>query len=327
MKRILGVFLAAAGLLGVMSTPNPVLAQADYPNRNINIVCVFPAGSVSDIYCRYFATALEKKIGKSVVVENKAGAFGNIGTQYAARAKPDGYTILIAPGSSTMAAAKSTFKQLPFDPDKDFVPITTLVRLGFVLVVDAKSPYKTLADLTESLKTKGDKASYGTGSNTGLVSAELYKAGYGLKTKNVNYTDAMTGLNDLIGGQLEFQSIDTAFAKGQVDAGKIRALGQTSSFRAAAFPDVPTMKEAKVPGYEKFEPWWAVYAPANTPKPIVDKLEAWFNEIVKTAETKAFFNKIGGEPYPGNAALVRKLQAEETKAWREYIKLANITPM
>jgi tripartite-type tricarboxylate transporter receptor subunit TctC len=292
-------------------------------------VCNFPAGTGADIYVRYFANKLQEKIGKPVVVENKGGAQGNIGTEFAARAKPDGYTILIAPGSSTMAAAKSTFKQLPFDPEKDFTPITTLVRLGFVIVVDAKSPHMTLADLTEALKQKGEKGAYGTGSNTGLVTGELYKAGFGLKTKSVNYggQNAMASINDMLGGQLDFVSSDTAFSRGLEDQGKIRALVQTSSFRASAFPNVPTVKEAGVPRFDKMEPWWAAYAPAGTPKPIVDKLEAWFNDIVKTPETKEFFNKLGGEPYPGDRTVLAKIQKEETEAWREYVKLAKIDPM
>ena len=173
MKRFFGAVLALAASLGFSATSHPALAQADYPARNITVVCTFPAGTGADIYVRYFATKLQEKIGKQVLVENKGGAQGNIGTEFASRQKPDGYTILIAPGSSTMAAAQSTFKQLPFNPDKDFAPVTTLVRLGFAVAVDAKSPHKTLADLTETLKKKGDKGAYATTSNTGLVASEL----------------------------------------------------------------------------------------------------------------------------------------------------------
>ena len=327
MKRIVSGLLALAGLVGMASLPQQVAAQADYPARNITIVCTFPAGTGADIYVRYFAEKLQQKLGKTVIVENKGGAQGNIGTEFAARQKPDGYTILIAPGSSTMAAAQSTFKKLPFNPDKDFAPVTTLVRLGFVIVVAANSPHKTLADLTESLKKKGDKGRYGSGSNTGLVQGELYKKAYGLRTKVVNYTGAMEGLNDLLGGQLEFYSMDTAFAQGQIAAGKIRALSQSTSYRATGYETVPTMKELKVPGFDRLEPWWAAYVPAGTPKPIIDKLEAWLNEIVKMPETKAFYNKLGGDPYPGDRNLLAKIQKEDTAAWRAYVKLAGIPPI
>ncbi|MCD6074570.1 MAG: Extra-cytoplasmic solute receptor [Rhodospirillales bacterium] len=326
MTRILGAVLAFACSAIALLAPHHVAAQ-DYPTKNITIICNFPAGTGADIYVRYFVEPLQKKLGKTVIVENKGGAQGNIGTEFAARQKPDGYTILIAPGSSTMAAAPSLFKQLGFDPKKDFAPVTTLVRLGFVIVVDAKSPHKTLADLTEAMKKKGEAGRYGLGSNTGLVAAELYKNGYGLKTKPVRYQGAMEGLNDLLGGQVDFYSMDSAFAQGQIAAGKIRALAQTTSFRATGFENVPTVQELKVPNFTKMEPWWAAYVPAGTPKPIIDKLEAAFNEIVKMPETKAFFNKLGGEPYAGDRNLLAKIQAEEMEAWKTYVKLADIKPI
>lgn len=326
MKRSFGSLLRglllAGATLGLAAT-----AQAqDYPNKPITVVCNFPAGTGADIYVRYFSNKLQEVLKQTVITENKGGAAGNIGTNYAAHAKGDGYTILIAPGSSTMAAAQSTFKQLPFDPNKDFIPVTTLVHLGFVVVVDAKSPYKTLADLTEAMKKKGDKGAYGTGSNTGLVSGELYKAAYNLPTKMVFYGDAMASQNDMLGGILDFQTIDSAFARGQVADGKIRALAQTSSFRATGFENVPTMKEAGVPGFDKIEPWWAAYVPKGTPKPIVDKLEKTFNDIVKMPETKKFFNNLGGDPYPGDHTLLAKIQKDETEAWKKYVKLAHIEP-
>ena len=326
MKRILGGLWALAALIGVSALSYTAAAQT-YPSRPITLVCTFPAGTGADIYVRYFVEPLQKKLGQNVIVENKGGAQGNIGTEFAARQKPDGHTILIAPGSSTMAAAQSTFKQLPFNPDKDFAPVAMLVKLGFVLTVDAKSPYKTLPELTEAMKKKGDAGKYGSGSNTGLVTAELYKAAYDLKTVEVRYTDAMTGLNDLLGGQLDFYSMDSAFAKGQVASGKIRALAQTTTERATGFENVPTVKELGIPGFEKMEPWWAAYVPAGTPKPIIDRLEAVFTEIVKMPETKEFFTKIGGEPYPGDRELVARLQKEETEAWKRYVKLAKIEPM
>jgi tripartite-type tricarboxylate transporter receptor subunit TctC len=326
MKRILGGLWALAGLIGLVALSDSATAQ-NYPTRPITLVCTFPAGTGADIYVRYFVEPLQKRLGQSVIVENKGGAQGNIGTEFAARQKPDGYTILIAPGSSTMAAAQSTFKQLPFNPEKDFEPVAMLVKLGFVLSVDAKSPHKTLAELTEAVKKKGASGKYGSGSNTGLVTAELYKAAYDLKTVEVRYTDAMTGLNDLLGGQLDFYSMDSAFAKGQVASGKIRALVQTTTSRATGFEDVPTVGELKIPGFEKMEPWWAAYVPAKTPKAVIDKLEATFADIVKQPEFKEFFNKIGGEPYPGNRDLVAKLQKEETEAWKRYVKLAKIEPM
>src|SRR5262249_62240230 len=138
---------SAVLVLGIVLASSPAPAQ-DYPTRDIHAICNFPAGTGADVFVRYFSEKLSGLAGKPVIVENKGGALGNIGTEAAARSRPAGYTILIAPGSSTMAAATSTFKKLPFDPLKDFIPVTTLAKLGFVIAVDAKSPIKNLSELT-----------------------------------------------------------------------------------------------------------------------------------------------------------------------------------
>ena len=139
-----------------------LLAQAqDYPTRDIHAICNFPAGTGGDVYVRFFSEKLSVLIGRTVIVDNRGGAFGNIGTEAAAHSKPDGYTILIVPGSSTMAAAVSGFKKLPFDPIKDFIPVTTLAKLCFVIVIDPKTPMKSMADLTAHLKTKGPRVPTG----------------------------------------------------------------------------------------------------------------------------------------------------------------------
>ena len=167
------------------------------------------------MFVRFFSERLSALAGKPVVVENRGGAFGNIGTEAAAKSKPDGYTILIIPGSATLAAASHTFKKLPFDPIKDFTPITTLAKVGFVLVVDPKSPAKTVADLTPLVKGKGDRASFGVASNTALISAALYNKIEGLQAKKVQYREMQTLMNDM-----SANSIDYVFG----DAGRDRAV-------------------------------------------------------------------------------------------------------
>jgi tripartite-type tricarboxylate transporter receptor subunit TctC len=252
---------------------------------------------------------------------------GNIGTEAAAHSKPDGYTILIAPGSSTMAAAVSGFKKLPFDPIQDFTPVTTLAKLCFVIVVYPKTPLKSMADLTAHLKAKGDKASYGTSSNTGVVAAELYKKHAGLpQVTKVQYKENQTAMNDMYAGNLDFLSVDAVWAIEQTRAGRLRALAVTSADRLSVLPDIPTAEEAGVKGYGDVTPWWAVFVPAKTPQPIVDKLEAWFNQIVKSEETKKFLNNLGGDPFPGNSKMLTQLLATDIKRWGEYYKLANIEP-
>jgi tripartite-type tricarboxylate transporter receptor subunit TctC len=302
----------------------PAQAQ-EYPTKEIHAICNFVAGTGGDIYVRYFSERLSALAGKPVIVDNRGGAMGNIGTEAAARSKPDGYTILIVPGSSTMAAAVSGFKKLPFDPTKDFIPVTTLAKLGFVFVVDPKSPIKSMSELTANLKAKGAKASYGESSNTGLIAGELYKKFAGLpQVTKVQYKENQTPLNDMYAGSLEFMVVDAPWAVEQAKSGRLRILAVTSADRLSVLADVPTMEEAGVKGFGDVTPWWAVFVPAKTPQPIVTKLEGWFNQIVASQDTKKWLNNLGSDPFPGNSKSLEKLLASDIPRWAEYYKLANI---
>jgi tripartite-type tricarboxylate transporter receptor subunit TctC len=298
----------------------------DYPTREIRAICTFSAGSGADVFVRYFSEKLRALSGQTVIVENKVGALGNIGSEAAAKAKPDGYTLLIAPGSSTFAMASHTFKKLPFDPIKDFTPVTTLAKLGFVIAVDGKSPIKSLAELTADLKAKGDKATYGITANTGLVTAELYKKVAGLKAVKAQYKEMGTLANDMSAGSLDFTAADAVWGVQQARAGRTRVLAVSSPTRMLAMPDVPTIQEAGQPEFGGLTAWWGVFVPAGTPAPIVAKLEGWFNQIVATEETKKFLNNVGSDPFPGNSRLLAELLATDIKKWGEYVKLANIEP-
>ena len=232
--------LAGLGLgLGMAMAALPTAAQ-EYPARDIHAICVFPPGSGGDVFVRYFSSKLSDALGgKTVVVENKPGALGNIGSEYVAKAKPDGYTILITPGSSTLAASPHTFKKIGFDPVKDFTPVTTLSKLAFAMVVDPKTPIMTVADLTAHLKKKGDKASYAAATNTGNVATELYKSISGAPALPIPYKDYTVPLPDLIAGNLDFFIADPVFVVEQARAGRVRALAVTSATRVSAMPDVP----------------------------------------------------------------------------------------
>jgi tripartite-type tricarboxylate transporter receptor subunit TctC len=318
--------LQAALAFAVLFATLPAQAQ-DYPTRDIHAICNFPAGTGADVFVRFFSEKLSVLAGKAVIVDNRGGAMGNIGTEAASHAKPDGYTILIVPGSSTMAAAMAGFKKLPFDPIQDFTPVTTLAKLGFVFVVDPKTPIKSMADLTTHLRAKGAKASYGTSSNTGLVAAELYKKYASLpEVVKVQYRENQTPLNDMYAGNLEFMVVDAPWAIEQAKAGRLRVLAATSADRLSVLPDVPTLEEAGVKGYGDVTPWWAVFLPAKTPQPIVDKLEAWFNQIVASEEAKKFLNNLGSDPFPGNSRMLAQLLSTDIKRWGDYYKLANIEP-
>jgi len=260
--------------------PSAVSAQ-DYPTREIRSVVNFPPGSGMDIMIRYYSIKLAELAGKPVIVENKPGAAGNIATEYVVRSKPDGYTIMITPASSTLAAAASTFKKLPFNPQWDLQPVLLLTKLGFVFVVPATSPARSMSDLTALLKNKPGHGAYGIGTNTGIVTVEMYKVRTGLDTNQVMYKGSAESFNDLYGGQIDFTSTDPTAVAEPIKAGKLRALAVTSTTRLRSLPDVPTMQEAGFPDFD-FTPWIGLVVPAGTPQPIVDKLAAWHRQINAT---------------------------------------------
>ena len=303
----------------------PAHAQ-DYPTRDVRVICNFPAGTSGDVFVRYFADKLSVLSGRAVTVENRAGAFGNKGTEAAAKAKPDGHTALISPGSSTLAAASATFKKLKFDPIKDFAPVTTLARLGYVVAVDAQSRIRSLAELTAYLKSNADDASYGVSSTAGQVVAELYKKHAGVMAKTTRHRDMQRALTSLRAGDDDFVVGEPTWAIEQARTGRIRPLAVSLDRRMSALPDVPTMEEAGVGGFGKLEIVWGVYVPAATSPPIVGRLEDWFNKIVAMAETRTFLNNLGFDALPGNSKVLAELTAEDVKRWRLYVELAGIEP-
>ena len=317
-------FVIATLALLALTTGNRAYAQ-DYPSREIHAISMYPAGSGADVFIRFFSDKLSKAVGRPVVVENKVGAFGMIGVETVAKSKPDGYTILIA-SSALFAGSQSLYKQVPFDPIKDFDYVTTLTNSSFVLVVDGKSPIKTVAELTAHLKQKGDKASYGGVSNASVISGELYKSIAGVNAVQVNYKDISQALNALAAGDIEFMFTDSAFAATQSQAGKVRAIALTSAQRMESQAGIPSSTEAGLKGMD-LTSWWAAAVPAGTPKPIVDKLEAALNDIVKQEDTKKFCNNLGADPYPGSQALVREKLPVEIKLWADYVQTAKIEKM
>ena len=315
----------ALNLVAVMVPVASMAQSQDYPNREIHSICNFAVGSGADILVRWYSDRLSRLAGKPVIVDNRPGAQGNIATDLTAKSRPDGYTLMITPGSSTLAAATHLFRKLPFDPIKDFTPVTTVAKLSFALAVNASSPVNTIAELRDYLKKKPGDGAYGTGSNTGQVAAELFKEMSGLKTQNVNYKVTGDALRDVLGGQLDFISYDITFLSGQHRGGKLRVLAMTSASRVSAFPDIPTLAESGYPGFD-LTPWWGVVVPAGTPRPIVERLASWFNEITNSEETKKFLSNVATDAFPGNAELMAKLIRQDNEAWGRFVKLAKIEP-
>ena len=303
----------------------PAFAQ-DYPAREIRSICNFSAGSGADIVVRYYSDRLSKLAGRSVIVENRPGAQGLLATDYLAKSKADGYTIMITPASSTLATAPHIFKSIPFDPLKDFQSVTTIASLAFVIATDAAKPIRSIEELIASMKGKPNHGFYGTGSNSGQVAAELFKEKVGLKTVYVPYkvtTDALTGV---LLGQVDFISYDATWAVTQREPkGKLRILAVTSAKRAGALPDVPTLTELGLGEFD-ITPWWGVVVPAGTPKPIVEQLAGWFNQITTAEETKTFLSRAALDAFPGSPEQMTALVKTETERWGRWVRLAKIEP-
>jgi len=322
-RRLLTSSIGAALAAPHLSTQ--VFAQQDWPARDIHSICMFPAGSGADIIVRFYARKLQEATGKTVIVENKVGSFGNIANEYVARSKPDGYTIYVAP-ANLLAIAPHLYTKLAYDPVNDFDHITTLLKLPFLCVVAADSPHKSIADLVADLKNKGDKASYGSVSTVSLVSAELFKQQFGLQTVEVKYKESQAAVADLIGGNLSFVYIDPAGSAAQIKAGKLRPLVVTTRNRLEALKDIPGSGEAGIANTDLFS-WWTVHTPKGTPKIIQDKLEKLFNEIAVAPDTKQFLANAGSDAFPGDSKLARQLIVDGVRQWGEYVKLAKIEPL
>jgi tripartite-type tricarboxylate transporter receptor subunit TctC len=319
--------LRSAAVLASSMAPLSARAATEtdnYPAGPIKSICPFAPGSGADTKVRFYSNKLSQLCGKPVIVENRPGALGNIATEAVARAKPDGYTIYIAPGSSTLASAPSLFKKLGYDPINDFEHITTLSASAFALVVPGTSPFKSVPELTAYLKDKGDAASYGSIAPPSLVAAEIYKQAFGLKTVEVKYKEQGPLLNDLYGGQLTFFFSDLTTIKGQLKEGRIRPLAVTSAKRLKSAPDFPGAEEV-IPGMDVIT-WWSVHVPAKTPKPICDKLEAWFNTIAVEPDVVAFNAAVASDVLPGNSQSLKALLLKQTADWRDYARLAHLEP-
>ena len=296
----------------------------DYPSQDIRFMCGFPAGSGADVLVRYFAEKVRPLANHTIIVENKVGAAGNIAAVYTARAKPDGYTVYVH-AASAIAANMHLFKKPPIDATKDLQIAAGVNKQPFMVVVAANSPYKTLAELTAAMKAKGDKASYAQSNTSGKVMGELYKQATGVKAVEVAYRTANDSLNDFARGVVDYGMLDPVSALSQARAGRLRMLAVSTAQRMQAVPDLPTMAEAGVPGVELLT-WFAAMVPSATPRPIIDKLNGWFNQVLATEETKKFLNNFGGDPFVTTPEDGQALFRQHVKDWEGFVRAARIEP-
>ncbi len=297
----------------------PAIAQ-DYPLRPVTLVVPFPPGGPTDLFARRIAIELSKALGKQVVVENRAGAGGVVGSQAVARAAPDGYTLLMAT-TGTHAINATLYPKAGYDPVRDFAPICTVSRTANLLVVNPAVPAKTVKELIALAKSKPGAltvASAGSGTTIHL-SAELFKAMTQTDMMHVPFKGTSGALTDLIAGRVDvmFDNFSTAWP--QVKAGRLRALAVTSARRNSAAPDLPTIAEAGVPGYEATV-WFGVVAPAGTPDAVVKRLNAEIRKALETSAVRDRFAAEGAEPFPLSPAEFADLIKADIARWGEAVR-------
>ncbi len=294
-------------------------AQA-FPNHSIRLVVPFPAGGTTDILARDVAKRLTETLGQAVVVDNRAGAGGNIGADIVAKSAPDGYTLLMGT-VGTHAINPSLYAKMPYDHVKDFVPVVLVAGVPNVLVVNPSVPINSVADLIKMAKAKPGSINFASsGSGTSIhLSGELFKTMTGVDMTHVPYKGSSPALTDLMGGQVQVMFDNLPSSLALIKSGKLRAVAVTSLKRAPALPDVPTVAESGVPGFEASS-WFGILAPAGTPAPIVAKLNAEVNQWLQSPEGKAQLLAQGAEVAGGPPdRFVAHIRAESDK-WAKVVK-------
>lgn len=310
---------AAAMLLATAVVLAPSARAADgYPSRLIKLLVPFPAGSATDVEARFLAEKVGAVFNQKIIVENKPGANGNLGANEAARAAPDGYTLYFAT-NSTHSANVHLYNKLPFDPVADFVPVARLTRNPLVMVVAKDFPAKNLAEFITYAKANPGKLSYGTGNTGSMAAAQLVKSMAGVDAVRVSYPGTPQAITDLLGGRIEFIITDIAVTREFIQQGSLRALGVTTPVRVASLPNVPTMAEAGLPGYD-FAAWSGLFVPKGTPDNVVQTLNKALTQVVTSPEAQTFFADIGLQPNISTSAGLAEYVAQQTELWGRIIK-------
>ena len=302
----------------------PSWAQDKYPSKNVTYLVPFPAGGTTDILARIVGQKLGPVMGTTFVIDNKGGAGGSIGAEIGSRAPADGYT-LIGGTVSSHAINVSLYPKLGYDPVKSFTPIVLIGSNPVILVVGEKSPYKTLQDVLNAARLKpGTITAASAGSGTSQhMALELLGFKSGTKFIHVPYKGSGPAIQDVIGGQVDMMFDTSVVAAQHITSGKLRALAVSSSRRLEAFPTLPTVAEAGVPGFEVTS-WQGIFVPAGTPKPIVDKLHEETMKILQTAEIQDRLKGLGMQGSTMTVAQVSEFQKAEVEKWAQVVKAAGI---
>jgi len=318
MKKFLSVLVAALAL----ASPFAALAQA-FPTKPIRLIVTYPPGGGADLMARLVAPKMGEALGQTVVVENKPGASGQIGAGEVARAAPDGYTIML--DASSFAVNPSLYSRLPYDPAKAFQPLAVLALYPNMLVVTPSFPPKDVKELVALAKSKPGSVAFASSGNGSAqhLAGELFKQRAGVDMTHIPYKGGGPAMNDVIGGQVPVFFANVASGLAHVKGGKLRAMAVTGAKRASSLPDLPTMAEAGIPGYEVYE-WNAIFAPAGTPAPVVEKLAAAIARAMQSPEVRERVATLGGDLAGHGPKEAEKFIREQTELWAKVVKAGNI---
>jgi tripartite-type tricarboxylate transporter receptor subunit TctC len=312
-----------AGVLVWGVAPTSVRADV-FPTRSLKFIVPFAAGSATDAVARIVGERVSAELKQPVVVENIVGASGVLAAQAVARAEPDGYTVLITT-NTTHGANQSLLKRVPYDAIADFTPLSRIGYNPLVLIVNPSLPVNSVAELVAYSKTNPGKLTFGSGSSSSRVCGELLKMRTGMDANHVPYRSIPPAVTDVIGGQISFTFADPQSGVPQIEAGKVRGLAVSGTFRLALAPNLPTMIEAGVPDYD-IVAYFAGFAPAKTPAPVAERLTAALSGAVKDPATVAKLTAVGIQPSASTAAELRDQVAAEITKWAAIVKSAGIEP-
>jgi len=308
------------GLAALLVAVAPLALAQAYPARPIHFIVPYPAGGPLDTVARLLGQKVSESVHQPVVVENRPGAGGNIGAEAVARSAPDGYTILMG-AVATHAINPTLYSSIPYDPVKDFAPVTEVAWTPNVLVVNPKLPVHDVKEFIAYAKAHPGELNFGSGStgSAGHLAGELFKTMAGVQMVHVPYKGAGPAMQDLIGGQIQLMFDNLASSLGQIRAGKVRALAVTTAKRSSLAPELPTIAESGLPGFD-ISTWFGIFAPGGTPQPVVLRLHDEFVKALEAPEVRSTMEKMGAEPVGNTPEQFAAYIQSEAKKYAQVIK-------